>query len=103
MELSVLKIKCGFICARNAWDSMFAIFLFNSVLRFSRILIRWIRKRIERIRANNKIQPEVIMKNQVFQNGRSIVNVNVAGSLFQMPSLLELMTLNVYVAGGRLE
>ena len=96
-------MKCGFICARSACDSRCAIFLFSSVLRFSLFLMLLILNRIESTNAIIESNDKPIMNHVVLQNGLSIVKVKLAGLLFQTPSLLELMTLNVYVPGGKFE
>ena len=58
---------------------------------------------MDKMSAMMKKEVVEIIKIHVFQNGRSIVNVNVAGVLFHTPSLLDEITLKVYVPGGRLE
>ena len=58
---------------------------------------------IEKTRAKIKNNEVEIRNAHVLQKGRSMVNENVAGILFHTPSLFELITLKVYVPGGKLE
>src|SRR5262245_60765921 len=96
-------MKCGFICERNACDSMLAIFLLSSVFRVSRALMFFIRVKKIALTISEPASTMSTRNHQVFQKGRSIVNVKEAGVRFHTPSLLELRTLKVYFPSGRLE
>src|ERR1035437_103667 len=103
MELSELKIKCGFICALSALSSLFASCI--SRVNFSASFLRMDSNRTRKTINMRMVTAAaiVILNHQVFQTGGRILNENVAGSLFHKPSLLQLMTLKTYLPAERFE
>src|SRR4051812_38934556 len=96
MEFKALKMKCGFICARNACISSSTILLLSAVLFLSILLTPAMRIRTSVYMLPATHSEASIINQYVCQKGGLMVNDNTAGDVLQSLLLLFAQTRNRY-------